>query len=594
MLKIAKDLSLPLDVAGQAIALVGIRGAGKTNTAGVIAEELLERRTHPLLWIDPTDASWGLRSGYPVFIFGGPHGDLPLNETDGKVIAEFVVNERVPLIVSIRHLRKAAQRRFVTELFEELYHLKGKPENRTPLTVIIDEAPLFVPQKVMGEVARTVGAVEDLIARGRNTGFGVILIGQRPATINKDVLSQADTIITHRITSPHDRKALRDWIEENASIEKQHEVLSSLATLKDGEAWVWAPMFGVFKRVQIRRRHTFDSSATPKMGEKIRAPKDLTTIDIDKLKGKLAATMEKAKADDPRELRKQLAEAQRMLVRQEKTIGELQARAPAGKEKRVEVPVLKDAQIARVEKLVERFGTALDVAMKQHAAICEPLQQLVSAVHTVRRQQAPVANQMPSLRSSGGGVRPIARTDRPVPRAVSRPVSIDTAASNGNLGGPEIKILTALAELEALGLHPADKQQLGLLAGYTNVRSGGFSEPMGRLMRGGYAESPITGKVALTAAGRAAAGEVTPPQSSDELQMRIMGNLKGPEQKLLRELLRVYPERITKEALGEACGYTNIRSGGFSEPLGRLHTLGLVDTPVRGEVVAAAALFLEG
>jgi hypothetical protein len=72
-----------------------------------------------------------------------------------------------------------------------------------------------------------------------------------------------------------------------------------------------------------------------------------------------------------------------------------------------------------------------------------------------------------------------------------------------------------------------------------------------------------------------------------------MEKLTGPERKLLTALIGWYPQAVTKERLGEDCGYTNIRSGGFSEPLGRLNTLGLVRTPARGEVVAAPALFLE-
>ena len=42
-LKLGEGLQIPIEVAGQAVALVGIRGSGKTNTAGVIAEELLDR-----------------------------------------------------------------------------------------------------------------------------------------------------------------------------------------------------------------------------------------------------------------------------------------------------------------------------------------------------------------------------------------------------------------------------------------------------------------------------------------------------------------------------------------------------------------------
>lgn len=40
-LHLADNLKLPTAIATQAISVLGIRGSGKTNTAGVIAEELL-------------------------------------------------------------------------------------------------------------------------------------------------------------------------------------------------------------------------------------------------------------------------------------------------------------------------------------------------------------------------------------------------------------------------------------------------------------------------------------------------------------------------------------------------------------------------
>src|SRR4051812_28145262 len=102
-LHISTTLSLPVELAAQAACIVGIRGSGKTNTARAMAEELLKVGV-PICVIDPTDAWYGLRSsrdgkgdGFPVFIFGGEHGDLPLEETHGKTIAEFLVGERVPV-----------------------------------------------------------------------------------------------------------------------------------------------------------------------------------------------------------------------------------------------------------------------------------------------------------------------------------------------------------------------------------------------------------------------------------------------------------------------------------------------------------------
>jgi hypothetical protein len=141
------------------------------------------------------------------------------------------------------------------------------------------------------------------------------------------------------VTGPLDRKAFSLWTEENATIDEQHEVLRSLATLKNGEAWVWAPVLGLMKRVTVRLRESFDSSTTPKPGQKIAPPKKLAEIDKGKLKGLLAAAVEKAKEEDPKALRQKVKDLEAQLAK-----AAAAKQAPAGKVelKRVEVPVLRD------------------------------------------------------------------------------------------------------------------------------------------------------------------------------------------------------------------------------------------------------------
>lgn len=60
-MKISKTLSLPLDLASQTTAVLGIRGSGKTVTASVIAEECLKQNVQVVI-LDPTDVWWGLKS----------------------------------------------------------------------------------------------------------------------------------------------------------------------------------------------------------------------------------------------------------------------------------------------------------------------------------------------------------------------------------------------------------------------------------------------------------------------------------------------------------------------------------------------------
>lgn len=570
-LRLAEDLQLPAEIAGQTVALVGIRGSGKTNTAGVMAEELLDRH-QPVVVLDPTDAWWGLRSGYPVFIFGGPHGDIPLAETDGKVLAEFVVTEQVPLILSLRHLRKNAQRRFVTEFCEELYHLKGRDEYRSPLTVFLDEASLFIPQRVLGEAARTVGAVEDLIARGRNSGFGVVLINQRPATINKDVLSQADTILSHRLTSPQDRKALAEWIEENATIEEYKSVLSSLATLKTGEAWVWAPSVDIIRRVQIRKRKTFDSSAAPKVGQSVTPPKKLADIDLDKLKGKLAATIEKAKADDPKELR-------RLLAQEREKNRKLEA-APAPKAE----PTIKEVPVLSVNdvKTLEGLAQGLRVDNQKFVRALDEFSKLIEKVvhQPIHAKHAGNYSKIMTDKKAAPDYRKVQATDglRTVAEWGKRFEASGHTAQK--LGAGELKILTAVAQYP----DGVTREQLTVLTGYKRSSRDTYLQRLsqaGEVMVNG-------GHIVATDLGRQVLGpDFEPLPTGDALQAYWLNRLSGGEQALFKILVGNYPASLDREKLSDHTGYKRSSRDTF---LQRLQARQLIITD-RGSVRASDVLF---
>ena len=101
-------------------------------------------------------------------ILDGDHGDVPLEVTAGQVIAELVVEERMSCVLDLSRFRKGEQTRFMTDFCEHLYH-----RNRNPLHLVLDEADAFAPQCPMKGQERLLGAVEDLVRRGRARGLGV-------------------------------------------------------------------------------------------------------------------------------------------------------------------------------------------------------------------------------------------------------------------------------------------------------------------------------------------------------------------------------------------------------------------------------------
>lgn len=314
-LNIASGFSLPLDAVTQTFCILAIRGAGKTNAAVVMAEEMLKNQ-QPIVAYDPTSAWWGLKTladgkhpGFPVVIFGGQHADVPLEETAGKVIARVIVERRISAILDTSLLRKGARVRLMTEFCEELFHL-----NREPLHLFLDEAHTICPQRVMPDTARLVGAIQDIQTQGRLKGLGTTAISQRPALLNTDIRSLAETPIFMRILGPHDRKAVKEWTDAHGTPEEAAEMWRTLSTLKLGEAWIWSPQWlDRFERIKFRKRETFDSSATPEVGKKLIAPTAFAEVDLKALGEEIVATVERVKADDPKALRAKVAELERKL-----------------------------------------------------------------------------------------------------------------------------------------------------------------------------------------------------------------------------------------------------------------------------------------
>jgi hypothetical protein len=111
---------------------------------------------------------------------------------------------------------------------------------------------------------------------------------------------------------------------------------------------------GIFKRVHVLPIETFDSGATPKAGEKRVEPKKRADVDVEVLRKQMAATIERAAADDPKALQKKVAELQAQVKKLEA------AKVPAAKVEIREVYVVKDSQVTRLTKAIEKLDTLRD------------------------------------------------------------------------------------------------------------------------------------------------------------------------------------------------------------------------------------------
>jgi hypothetical protein len=572
---LANDLKLPEEAVTQTFALLARRGAGKTHTGSVLAEEMLAAG-YPIVVIDPTDAWWGLKSKYSIAVLGGPHADLPLEPTGGKVIAGLVVNERVPVILSLKGFGENEMRRFVGDFAAEFYRIaKGDPVHW-----FIDEADEFAPQRdLSGPAAKSLGALQNIVRRGRLSGIGVTLITQRSAVINKDLLTQTEVLIAMQTTAPQDLAAIEAWLKYHSAKDERDLILRELPKFQRGEAWVYSPgWLGILKRVTFRKRHSFDSSATPKPGEHRAAPKRLADIDLAALQKQLADTIERVKADDPAELRKRIHELERQL--KAKAAGQadpaaIETAQARGFERGVASAEQKHrAAEKKYTALVKRCEEAIAASLRLQAAIAE-LGETKTAPSTALEESARTA-----AKSARRETLSNAGFARPLEEIRKAPVN----SSNGQgLSKAGAAILRACYWLRH---ETPSKAKVAFYANYS-ANSSSFHNALGSLRSAGMLEG-----LSITELGIAAIGNVAEKPHGAELREWLRAKLGAAENKILDALIDRYPQRLTKAQIAEGSGYSD-NSSSFHNALGTLRTIEAAEGYEREGGTAASAVFFE-
>jgi len=265
--RVSRELTLPIESATWVFSVVAKRDAGKTYNACVLAEEMLKNRI-PIIAIDGMGVWWGLRvskdgkgDGLPIVVFGGDHADLPLVPEKAALIARSIVESGISAVIDVSPpMSRSQSRKVVADFVRELYRVSKTAGIRH---IFIEESDLWAPQKAVGDVAVTLGAIDDLVRRGGNYNLGCTLITQRSAVLNKDVLTQSDSLIILRTLAPQDKAAIQAWVERvsEQSKAKLHKWYDSLNELKRGEAYVWHPdQPKIFIRTKFRERETLHAT----------------------------------------------------------------------------------------------------------------------------------------------------------------------------------------------------------------------------------------------------------------------------------------------------------------------------------------------
>lgn len=548
-------IQLPDTAVTQTHGLLAVRGAGKTNAARVMAEEMFAAGL-PFCAIDPVGSWRGLRSGadgssaggLPIPIFGGDFGDIPLERGGGEVIADAIVDQRLSCVVDLSAFTSEGDKKtFLLAFARRLYQ-----RNRDPLHLFLEEADDYVPQKPMRDETQLLRAWENIVRRGRSRGLGITLITQRSAVVNKNVLTQVETLFALRTTGPQDIKAIETWMQYHGA---NRELLGSLAGLEDGEAWVWSPhQLKVTKRFKFRRSTTFDSGATPKnvKGKAARKAATLADVDLAGLREQMAATIERAQAEDPKALRKRVAELEKQL----KAMPDTEPRV-----ERVEVPVFTAKEAGLIEHLSERF----DALSKDLGQLRELLPKAQTKATAAKTTTAPVR---------------VVASARP---AVSKPSPRDAhfvTTGESRIGKGELTVLALVAQFGRINR--------SAITAFTSYKRSTRDAYVQRLRDAGLVT--VEGlEIATTAAtARALPKDWQPLPVGAELREHWLASLPEGEAKMLQHAIDVYPEWVPRESV--TAEYARSTRDAYIQ---RAEKKMLLKTSKQG-FKAADELFLEG
>jgi hypothetical protein len=161
--------------------------------------------------------------------------------------------EELRFVIIVALIRKIMQSRISTSELEKSLRILPELQNREreeinqkiaqgipPTWIVADEAQNFLPSE------RKTTATEilvRLVREGRNVGLSFVLTTQQPYAIDQRILSQADTIICHKLTVQGDveyvKKNLKSALPDNISYGNTVLSLESLLrTLNTGQSIV--------------------------------------------------------------------------------------------------------------------------------------------------------------------------------------------------------------------------------------------------------------------------------------------------------------------------------------------------------------------
>jgi Helicase HerA, central domain len=560
-------LIIPEKILDQHLVALGKTGAGKSSALRHMAEWLLWKGKRVCI-VDPKGDWYGLKwaadgkhEGFPIIGFGDfkePKGtDIPLNTQAGRDLAKMICGGNRPAMIGFRGWMPGEMTRFWIDFSSTLFN-----EINGEIYLIIDEVHNFAAKgKIMDvDAGKCLHWTNRLMSEARGLGLICLIASQRPAKVHNDTLTCCETLVAMRVNHPSDREASREWIEGCGDMTKGKEVLNSLAQMARGEAFVWSPEIGYGpERVKFPMFETFDSFAPPQLQKKVNAA-TWDNVALPEVKERFSRIIEEAKANDPAELKRKLAETERKLRIAEQKEPEVKRSEP----EKILVFTKEDEHkvayaLGQVEEVKNFVAHSISGVADDLGTILDKLRGFETSLAGARsRSNVPTTVVMPPRNQT-----------RITSGLVDRPAG--DVSTNGDLTGPQKAILKTCLMLEFRQIVPDVRSIAAWLDLHPN--GGSYRGNLARLHSDGYLE------------------DFRPTPKTEALNMdfpvgigAVKNVLTGPQCSIF-ETLMDGPHTI--QSLAAALNL-HPNGGSFRGNVARLRTMGLITDGTNIKLTSAA------
>jgi hypothetical protein len=228
-------------------AVIGQSGSGKSYLVSVICEELAANDLGFAV-IDTEGEYAGLSDHCPNI---DSIDDIESLSKDEEHIQRLITkSQKIVLDVS------ETDKKIINDFLDSIYRVstdlfRAGRHKQNPFLIVVEEADIYIPQQGRDGLE----ILQVISRRGRKRGLGVLFATQRPALVNKNVLSQCNNVFIGKLTLKNDIDSVRIFFSSM-------DYARQLTGLKPGQFYVQGtisdPSF-----IKVRRRKTPHGGATP-------------------------------------------------------------------------------------------------------------------------------------------------------------------------------------------------------------------------------------------------------------------------------------------------------------------------------------------